>query len=149
MAKNTPKLQELLKKRSKSSICPIIFHISLKKIHFSTLTFFFGPLTWNRPFTLICTLRNIVCNAHQAKFHGCALCRVLNLCLLKVSTKHIDLVVVVLVLVVLKREIKINTYSSYFLNLPFEDWIFSLANLSFCSESSRKCQSQTVSTVAN
>ena len=49
LAKNTPKLQELLKKRSKSSICPIIFHISLKKIHFSTLTFFFGPLTWNRP----------------------------------------------------------------------------------------------------
>ena len=49
LAKNAPKLQELFKKRSKSSIFPIIFHISLKKIHFLTLTFFLGPLTWNRP----------------------------------------------------------------------------------------------------
>ena len=49
LAKNTPKLQEWFKKRSKSSICPNIFHISLKKIHFLTLTFFLGPLTWNRP----------------------------------------------------------------------------------------------------
>ena len=48
-SKNTPKLKELFKKRSKSSICPIIFHISWKKIHFLTLTFFLGPLTWNRP----------------------------------------------------------------------------------------------------
>ena len=31
LAKNTPKLQELFKKRSKLSICPIIFHVSLKK----------------------------------------------------------------------------------------------------------------------
>ena len=49
LAKNTPKLQELFKKLSKSSICPIIFHISLTKIHFLMLTFFLGPLTWNRP----------------------------------------------------------------------------------------------------
>ena len=46
-AKNTPKLQKLLKKRPKSSNCLIILHISSKKIHFSTLTFFLGPLTWS------------------------------------------------------------------------------------------------------
>ena len=50
LAKNTPKLQKLFKKRQKSSICLIIFHISLKKIHFLTLTFFLGPLTWNGPY---------------------------------------------------------------------------------------------------
>ena len=31
LAKNTPKLQKLLKNRPKSSICLIIFYISLKK----------------------------------------------------------------------------------------------------------------------
>ena len=45
LAKNTPKLQKLIKKRPKSSICLNIFH-------FLTLTFFLGPLTWNRPTSL-------------------------------------------------------------------------------------------------
>ena len=40
LAKNTPKLQELFKKRSKSLICPIIFHISLKKFIFQRWPFF-------------------------------------------------------------------------------------------------------------
>ena len=53
LAKNIPKLQKLFKKRPKSSICLIIFQISSKKIHFLTLTFFLGPLTWNRPNALL------------------------------------------------------------------------------------------------
>ena len=40
LAKNTPKLQKLFKKRPKSSICLIIFHISSKKSSFWHWPFF-------------------------------------------------------------------------------------------------------------
>ena len=42
--------KKLFKKRPKPLICLIIFYLKKKHVHFLTLTFFLGPLTWTRPF---------------------------------------------------------------------------------------------------
>ena len=51
LAKNTPKLKELFKKRSKSSICPIIFHISFLKNPLFDVDLFSRTFDMESPYT--------------------------------------------------------------------------------------------------
>ena len=59
LAKNTPKLQELFKKRSKSLIYPIIFHISLKQKFTFQHWLFFLDLWYGIGFVLLCEITKL------------------------------------------------------------------------------------------
>ena len=73
LATNTPKFQNLLKTRPKSSNCLNIFHISSNKIIFFTLAFFLGPLAWY-PFFTITIFLIMTCYQPHAKFSGSKRC---------------------------------------------------------------------------